>query len=526
MTATDGAIPAVAVALALACSFLAGPALAQAGSASFDQDAITEHRGDVVEATVSLSGTDVAYVQVGTADSDYNATVRLHDGGDGTVALTFDTYHAVENGFSAGWGLAPESEADGDEVVTVRMREPPANETRALPLGDHEVRVGTEVTDEGLLAETQDAVTVTLEERSLDGIRLMTAPYDAMAFTSRGEFRDRFPSPEDFLAHATPADRVAVGDYLVVEVDAAGIYDQVDDRYDLLGYDARGNATGLFLAIREMNAPPTRAPHLVDYVHRDHLLFVAPEHEALYLFVDTKTAEIQPDTVYEAVFEINATNELVDGEREVAKATFVVDDREATVDTPDGSGELEVAAGTNATITGETSLAPRTQVAVTLAGASTDVPVSMTRTANVTANRTFAATFDLAGVPAGATLTATVAHGDDSLAGETNVTVVEPRAADGEATAATATASPATTEEPTTEEHSTTASEPATTETSEATTTQQTTANADAEDDADAQIVDDAAGNAIRSPGQPGFGAAAALVAVLGAVALLAYRRE
>lgn len=378
---------------------------------------------------------------------------------------------------------------------------------------------------DGVLAVGAEDPAADVAARSVRGVRVMTAPHDPLAFATRASFLARFPTREAVMAHLATTDRVAVGDYLVVEVAAAGIYDQVDDRHDLLGVDAAGNATGLFLAIRETNPPDTRAAHRVDFVHRDHLLFVAPEHEAVYLVVDTETAGLQPDTVYEAVFEINATNELVGSEREVAKATFVVDDREATVDTPDGSGHLDLPADANATVAGETTLAPGTRLAVVLDGAANDAPVAMTRTANVTANRTFAATFDLSGVPAGANLTATVEQGGDSLAGETNATVVEPPAAEGEATAATATASPATTAEPTTTgEVATVAPEATATSEATVTTTREATTADDAAGDAGA-APDDAAGNVIESPGQPSFGVAVALLVVLGTVALLATRR-
>lgn len=515
MTASNHTTRAVGLAALLVLSVVTGSialvgvvAADEHGSAELPQDSLTEQRGDIVTLDVALNNTTTAYVSM-AYEGEYGVLVEVVDGDeDGHVGLAVNTHYARINDIDAGIDLTDESKDAGDEFSIVAVDTPSEAGTAPLPTGTYDVAVGTEL-DGDALAEEQDTMSVTLEEGSVDGMRIWTAPYDPLAFDTRQEFFDKV-GMDGLGSYVTETDRIAAGDYVVVQVDASGIYGQVSDRHDLTGVDGMGEETGLRLWIEEANPSATSDEvRRVDLTERENALIIDAANDTMYLLVDTHADAFVTDTVYEATFELNETNAMMadsdpdEMDSVSVSETFAIVERRATIAT---DGKLSRSA--NTTIRGTSSAAPGSQLTVELNGSVDALPMS--KTVTVSDDGTYNTSFDLTDVPIGTNVTASVVW-DDEVIGNETVVVVQQIDDDS------ATATPESTNESTTTATTTTTTAPTPTPepTPEPTTTgDSATGGTDGGDGESGGATDTQS---------PGFGVVAAVVALLGA-ALLATR--
>ncbi|SFL55128.1 hypothetical protein SAMN04487950_4177 [Halogranum rubrum] len=521
MTAEHTTTQAVGLVVLLVLSVVAGSVVLtgvvgadEHESAELPQDSLTEQRGDVVTVDVELNNTTTAYVSM-TREDRYGVLVEVVDGDeDGHVGLTLNTHYARMNDETAGVGLTDESEAAGDEVTVVDVTTP-SDAQSPLPVGTYDVAVGTEL-DGNELADEQDTMEVTLEAGSIDGMRIWTAPYGLLSFDTREEFVEEV-GQSGLESSVTETDRIAAGDYLVVQVDASGIYGQVSTRHDLMGIDEFGEDSGLSLDIYEVNPETSEEVRRVDLSSRDNVLVVDEANDTMFLVVNTNTDTFVPNTAYQATFQRNETNALVadsdpdEEDGESVSATFAVVDRDATLQT-DGTFPQSA----NTTLRGTTSVAPGSRLTLELNSTNeteTDaLPTSQTVT--VADDGTFDGSLDLSDVPNGTNVTASVVWNDEVIGNATGV-VTQPVEDDAETT----TSDSESTAEPTT-------TESASTPTPEPTPAPTTTSDgAMGTGESGGEGTGDAAATQTQSQ-SPGFGLVSALVAlvVLLGAAVLASR--
>jgi PGF-CTERM protein/surface glycoprotein (TIGR04207 family) len=520
MTATHHTTRAVGLTVLLVLSVVAG-SLAftgvvvadEHGSAELPQDSLTEHRGDVVPIDVALNNTTTAYVSI-AHEGEYGALVEVVDGDeDGHVGLVVNTHYARVNDVTAGIDLTEESEAAGDEYTVVSVSKSTDAASTPLPTGTYDVAVGVEL-DGDALAEEQDTMEVTLEEGSLDGMRIWTAPYSRLAFDTREQFFEE-SGITDLKSSVTETEYVAKGDYAVVQLDVSGVYGQVNYRHDLTGVDEVGEPSGIELRIEEVNPSATSDEvRRVDLTSRQNVLAVDAANDTMYLVVNTQSDTFEPDTVYRATFELDERNTLMtdsdadEMESKTVSETFAIVEPRATVET---DGKFSRTA--NTTLRGTTSVAPGNDLTVELNGSADAFP--MTETVSVSDDGTFSATFDLTDVAIGANVTATVQWGDDVI-GDTSGVVVQ-QIDDDVSTETSESTDDSTTETPsesTTETPTDTTSEATPEPTPEPTTTGSSEAGSGG---------GDGTADGESETASPGFGVVVAVIAVLGA-ALLATR--
>lgn len=452
-----------------------GATSASGASASFEQNVVYEQRGDVVDITVKSSqgGT----VNLGSPDHGFWMQVRV---GKGTTELHLNTYKAGRTGT---YSL--------DEMVWASA-------------GSATIRgLGTDPID-APLEPTQYPMNVTIDgvERAIGKFVVVDrSTKDVSArIAPRATDVDGL-SPGEVADATTPIDdngTVARGDWLVLHVEATGLSGFLSK--SILDGDRHGVAMSFARSNLEMNVAPNEFDG--DAVRR---LVPHPNHEGFYLFVDTADHDIEAGDRYDATFSVTSDGHLAD-EREAVSTTFRVVERR--VDLQYDGSELVVEGET--TIEGTTTLAPGTTVNVT-ARDEEILPFLTPQMATVTADRTFAATFDFTRLEPGRGFEIRLRD-----QGQRHDAVV----------AGGTTTEPATTTTPEPTATTTETPEPTTTETPEPTTTETTTA-AETTAAGLTQVTDGplTQRTVVESGGGvPGFDALGALVALV-AAGLLAVRR-
>lgn len=416
----------------------------------FDQDRYVEHRGDVVNITVTVPAGESGTLGLdGPGDT---VVVTLADDGDGRVAVRWNTY-------SGEW-----SAVDDGDAATVSGDSSP----RLPPAGTYQLN----------LTAAGDAATATLQlrPRSLERVGTWQAPTNETAFESAADVRAALA--DGTLGRATGVD---ANHTLVLQVDASGLEGAIaaaDGPNDTARFRAALADHGdLVVRQHERTVGVSQQFAVLHVLDGPGVRVLADEaSDTYYLVVDVDRArltrgddEVPIDHV--AVhdtgrmwFRVDATlaadSPLTDGE-EVARA--VVTPREASVSTaPDGTVHFRPAA--NQTVVGHTDVGPGWNVTVVLAGeddptTTADESFRLTREVTVRNDEgrpyrydgTFEATFDLQDVPTGArNVTADVRFaGRSLLEDDVPVEVAEKRAslavdgvdADGEFTAVEATVS-------------------------------------------------------------------------------------
>jgi PGF-CTERM protein len=491
------------------------------GEMSLPDTAVNNERGDTATITAQFSNEDEGYVQIGDDDVGYNVTLFVEDGGDGEVELEWNSYYAGRNASdvegvdgddimenvsaSTVFSLTEDSDDDGDDWEVVGVHSEPLSQeddndvVNALEAGDYDVEVGVDAMDVGdqeTLDDDQDVTTVTLNERSTEGVQIWTLPEDA-------DFDDQ----EELLAQVNQTSSVAESDYVVVQLQASGIYGMFEeDESDSL------TQPGVELTIEEADAGPNQDADSFNIGDQAEDYFLDDENNSAYFVVPAEDAgelDFEDGDRYDAYWEINEDNPLIEGdedtageEKETASATFTFKDRDATFRNIGDDEILDVQARENATIRGTTTVAPGTELTVRLRGTSNGQSYLQSLETTVTANRTFEVAANMSGKEVGSNFTVQARAGGEDLGDEVDGQVVEAT----ETPTGTATA----------------------TETPGETTTAGGTPTATATPTEGTPTPTEGTPESTPSPtptNTPGFGIGVALVALLGA-ALLALRRD
>ncbi|PSQ51703.1 hypothetical protein BRD20_10420 [Halobacteriales archaeon SW_8_65_20] len=501
------------------------------GDVMFTNNIFSEDRGDVAEVTVDLANTDEAVVLVGSNSVNYYTAVTVADAesgddADGQVTLQLNTFQTTEGGSDV-FSDAAFSATGDDSVVSV---ESPDQAIDSISAEDVEANGQTNsplaASDYNLAAyvggEEQTVGTLIVNERSATGMNLWTAP--ASSFDSVAAPAGVYSAIDD--GAITQSDEIAAGDTLVHQIQIEGVYgalaaeDTETPEQALINLlttstgtdvDDDGDETALSLSMVQAGSSPNQDPKRLALSESKDALNVVLDDANNTVFVNVNTADAQffrsqeddyssGDTLVSAstgeTFDVTLTLEPESGltaddmTEESLSATFEVVERSGEINNGD---PVMVEPGTDQVISGETSIAPGTEVTMR-ARATGDNPFLVSTTTTVAQNGTFEGAFDFSEVSNNTSFTVTASASPQFADGELSAEGTVANTTDEPEDTPTPTPTDMPTDEPT--------DEPTDTPTDMATDTPSDTEGS-----------------------TPGFGGAVAIVALAGA-ALIALRRE
>ncbi|MGQ5517242.1 DUF7282 domain-containing protein [Halococcus saccharolyticus] len=347
-----------------------------ASSATFNRSTVAEDRGDIAAIGINLSGVTETTVTVGSPAVNYETNVTVADGGNGQVTLLMNSYLAgtTENESQAYDTLAAEDSIVRTNRTTERLEAPLDTSTYNLS-----------ATVDG--RET-DTAALRLTERTSDELVTWTAPAESFDnVTNASEVAAAIENDR-----ITTTDNVAVGDVLVLQSKLSGVY----------GAFEAANFTelverGMFnLTVRQTNPGTNRQPKQLDLdrsLANDSIRVIPdPETDILYVNIDTEAAVFErgpprPGDEFEAELTVREESSLAASNQSIgANVTAVGAEL--------GLGDVSLAADDGQTVTGTTSIAPASEVTISLTANGTGSFVK-TNTTTVSPNGTFATTFNL-----------------------------------------------------------------------------------------------------------------------------------
>ncbi|SFQ10825.1 PGF-CTERM protein [Halolamina pelagica] len=474
------------------------------GAASFEHSgSLNVPQGNVAEITVDLTGAaSSGTLVIGDEQQDgYQANVSFTDGDDdGQVTVLFNTY------------LAGNADADDSAIVSAAGEDDSATLTGESELsaiaaqGDYTLAVSTSGSAADVIDSPQELSTLFIGDRSTDGMTMWTAPGNAALDAND----DGAVTADDVSTLVddgvvTEDSTITMGDYAIHEISATGLEGVIDADGGFADAIESGSLT---LTVEQTNQIQNQDPKTLNVTNSLNAIDVINGDGTYYVLVDLENADFErngDDVDLADGDEFDATFTVADDrllgstsadDHQSVSTTFTVESMSTMFD----SEPVQVAAADGQTVTGQTNLAPGTELTVRVRSQDTQPGFYDTQTVTVGADGTFTATFDFSEQSTGDKFTASVRATGSTIA-----------QADGEVVeqVGTATATPEPTETAT-----------ATPEPTETATPEPTATDAPETDEPTETPEDDT-----TTTTTPGFGVAVALVALL-AAALLAGRRE
>jgi surface glycoprotein (TIGR04207 family)/PGF-CTERM protein len=422
-----------------------------AGDASFSQSTYSTPRGDIVNITYSTNELDNTTLHIGGADDGYNATITVEPNDDGEVAIEMNTYLAGYRSSTAASELDAFTVTKGDYNATASS-EDNLDYAPESGLYDLEVTSGD---------QTQDLAALRIQQRSYDGLTVHTAPaneFNRMKSKDRllDRINDGWVTESEEIAVAPDSRSSRKGDVIVYQIEASGLEGyletlDVDGAAALKtmlqaegpdGTDGDGfhDSHAYFeFEVEQENPGQNERPKQLDVQETSDSAFgFVPDPDNNTYYIVAKSDQLQferaqtPDDVYDdggstpgdnvAVKnsdQFNATFRVTDDyEGEFIRADtgnvthhdeFEIVDREANFDTINGN--ITVQAVEDAEITGETTVAPGTELTVRVSSSEEGgaTPIFETAETRVNADGTFAGMYDFSGAEDGQQFTATIA---------------------------------------------------------------------------------------------------------------------
>jgi hypothetical protein len=346
------------------------------GQATFQNDIVEVDRGDVAAINVNISGAaNTAQLTIGNeTEFGYEANLNLTDGnGDGEVTVLMNTFAAglsSTDPFSLGYSESDAFRAaDRGDGVTIDQSSATTTDdlSRVLDATTYDLSVSVEQSE-------TDVGTLSVTSPSLSNIAIWTAP--GAVFGNAETLADVQSAVE--AGAITQQSTIAAGDVLIHDVDAAGVYGAVDlllqtgtasNAVEALDTLNSSGAISLTFEQTAATTDPNTDPNTfgIEDVNNDAINVIAND-SANKLFVNVDTAEVGNNVgvgdEYQVNLSLNPATTLVRDNVTVSNQFSVVD-RTAEFDLPE-SGVLEVEAAQGQTISGETTVAPGTELDIRL----------------------------------------------------------------------------------------------------------------------------------------------------------------
>ncbi|WP_368276229.1 BGTF surface domain-containing protein, partial [Halorussus marinus] len=177
--------------------------------------------------------------------------------------------------------------------------------------------------------------------------------------------------------------------------------------------------SNVFLNVTETNTGPNAVATAYDYDDVDTAYYDAENNTVYYAF-QTGNNGLSADANYNAEMKVFKGNDAYTSTQN-ASADFEVAEQNIEITGLNSSDVLELEAGENSTVMGETNLAPGTPITVEV---ETDGQL-YTQTVDVQSDGTFSANFDLSEYDVGTQLTRVYAEGGDTDDEVTDAVLVE-----------------------------------------------------------------------------------------------------
>ncbi len=343
------------------------------GSVTFANNVIQEHRGDAVLIDVTFENAETATLTIGNERLNYLAEVDVTDGnGDGEATVRWNTHRA-------GHGNAFSAADPADSVSATRL-------TDGFSSGR---RIASESypMDLSLSGEEVAAGTITLVDP--DQVERTLSVNRARSGLSR----------DDAIASPSETSQVAVGEWLILRVNVAGIDGYIDDASDLAG----SGTQGVSLRIEETSVEGNEQPHTVDVSTFDAEVDEFDNHVTLSAQL-TEGNGFEIGETYRATLSFDGNPYHDDGTESVSFDTV---ERAIRIDAR--GGQVVVQQATAATITGSSTLSEGRELVVQVRDDESGLFASKT----VTTDRdgSWAVDFDFSEVPQGQTFSVLVSLG-------------------------------------------------------------------------------------------------------------------
>ncbi|MFC6716259.1 BGTF surface domain-containing protein [Natrialbaceae archaeon GCM10025810] len=338
-------------------------------TAEFSESDFSEVRSNTAEITVDLEETDTGYMKVGDEEeAGYETYLDLSDeDDDGEVTVQMDTTEAHNANDDEGDTNGDIFWADGDDdEVTIENATDDNVPDDPLEAGEYEIAASTDYEDDDNYEAFDDAETdsayLVLEDREgldEDAIATHVAPEDADV-SDIDDFEDETITESDMLADEDKLFVTVESDSLYTYFDGAEDFDDVDDDIQL-NLTEQGSSLNAEEDEWSTNASDS------DYNISENVSVVDANQsngEMIFAVDYEDFNEDLNEEDYEAAFSLDHENEYAteeaadDEEDEEATTEFGIEEREFELD--DSNEELP--ASEDAEVTGETNVAPGTEV--------------------------------------------------------------------------------------------------------------------------------------------------------------------
>ena len=312
------------------------------GAATFESTVVVEDVGDVGRVPVAFDDTNRATLTVGSEGLNWQVRIDVVDAdGNGSAVVKVNTDNARQSGrvFSAAGADRVENvqRVAGDQFADPDRRVDPAPYPLRLSAG------GT-TNAATLRLENPNSVRRSVSVTTVSGVVQAGRVPDAAAVADTG---------------GDAATSVATGDWVVLRVQAAGIFGYVDELEDLTGDGTRGVTLRLVRRSGVGSGPDVLGDESA------YELVPRPERNTLLVFTKPDIGGLDVGDRYEARFRVDGSNPYVTSTVE-RSARLSVERPSATVDAVDDG--VGVAATASSRIQGRTNLADGTELAVSVSG--------------------------------------------------------------------------------------------------------------------------------------------------------------
>ncbi|GAB3030026.1 DUF7827 domain-containing protein [Natronobiforma cellulositropha] len=315
--------------------------------AAFTDRIVSVPQGDVAEIGVDIDGDRDVRIQIGSSDVNYIANATITDTEDGHAIVEFDTFGAGNSTINpAPIAAGEDTDLTFDDQTQNALSSP-------LVAGNYDMRLFID-------GDRVDIGTLRLGDRSTDDVTIHTAPEDVNAGDDL----------EDILEAASVDNEIAYEDLVIVQVEASGLQGLWESGLNLEAY-------GVEWEFEHLNPAPNTEGNDIDSAIAEHQDF---ENNSIYFAFDSDSNGIEEDDQYEFTFTVGEDNPYIssDDDEESVSATFTVAERSIEF----SQEEFSVAASDGQVIDGTSNAAAGTEIEVIVEGTG-DNPFFMTQDTEV-----------------------------------------------------------------------------------------------------------------------------------------------
>jgi PGF-CTERM protein len=341
--------------------------------AEFTDNTISQQRGDIVEMTVEMEGSNYATITVGEVDGSEgvvaNATVE-DENDDGQVTVYLNTYDLEEN-----TGSNEPFAVDDDSDDSVTEQDISTYTQDLIDAGEYDVEVAAGQTEPADADGGSDGVaTLVLEERSTDNLRMWTGSKEEISPSDLEDVNEALANNE-----ITQSSEVAVGDYAVHQIEASGFEGLLDARQNEEVTTRFLNETDnpIRLTIEEASPGANQDAETLSLANANTTVVADGANDTYFVIVNTENVELTDGTAKSALpsdddtaletnftvvqddlgFDFTPDDQYDDDENEETFLTWNANEPEVTIDTP-----YNVSASSGQTVSGTTNIAPGTEM--------------------------------------------------------------------------------------------------------------------------------------------------------------------